>query len=165
MNRKNNLDNLQSVHQDLYSKVTNPDPDPDRQNWVCIRSTINLSDSSGFVLIYIRWSEIDSDVWRQLGIFICLRQLLRSRELQIWHLFPKSLGFLHTCVSCSELPSYTGSMNNSIELHACFRQNELRYLKHCSTIHLKGVQKKTKRLTFFLITSTFLNILSWNLMG
>ena len=51
-------------------------------------------------------SGIDAYVWSDLGHYICLRHLFRSKAVtNLIFLNPKITFFLHTCVTYFELPS------------------------------------------------------------
>ena len=63
------------------------------------------------VLILDANSEIGAHVERKLCHLICLRHLIRSREVTN----PEKAIFLHACVTYSELPSNISSMIGGIE--------------------------------------------------
>ena len=51
--------------------------------------------------------ELGSHVWVEIGNLICLRHLFRSGAVVNINLFGKKHVYLHTCATCSKLPSKT----------------------------------------------------------
>ena len=55
-------------------------------------------------------SEIGAHVWSEIGNLICLRYLSRSKAVVNLKCTLRNTCFLHTCATCSELPSNLSAM-------------------------------------------------------
>ena len=72
------------------------------------------------LLLLLGKSEIGPQVWSDIGYLNCLRHLFGSRVvIYIWHFVLLSeKTYLHTCATCSELPSNISTMKKPVSL--CF---------------------------------------------
>ena len=66
------------------------------------------------VLIIDGNAEIGAQVGSNLCYLICLKHLIISRAVTNRIFSPKRTIFLHACPTCSELPSYIGSVLQSM---------------------------------------------------
>ena len=78
---------------------------------------VRQSDVGSWYLYKHGHSETGVRVWSEIGYLTCLRHLFRSRVATIkieFFSLKKRYFFLHTCASCSKLPSNISTMPNII---------------------------------------------------